>query len=141
MLRNYARKAVGSILRFIVDRKHVDEVPTNGHAEPEPPKSQKPPYDPRQHPTYYHVASSVLKLLQEHEGPKTVKDFVDLSGNAFAQSTCRQTCKVLVEDGLLKQVDDYPASFLILDEEKVRAFLHVSGLFGVALKVETDGIQ
>jgi hypothetical protein len=145
MLRNYARKAVGSILRFIVDRKHVDEVPTNGsHVEPEPdpPKSQRPPYNPRHHPTHYHVAPILLKLLQEHGGPKTVKDFVDLSGNAFAQSTARQTCKILIEDGLLKKVDEgFPASYLIADEEGVKTFLLASALFVVAPKVETDGIQ
>ena len=133
MLESLARRAVGGLLRLVSDRRPK---PTN-QPEPEPPPPpSKRRYDPKEHNTHYHVGAGVLQLLLDHEGPKTVRDLVQLSEDAFAQSTVRQTCKVLVKDGLLTQVDDYPASFIIANESTAKAFIQASIIFRGA-----DGIS
>jgi len=87
------------------------------------PPIAKRPYNPKAHKTFYHVGTGVLQIMLNHTGPKTVRDLVHLSDGAFAQSTVRQTCKGLVKDGLLSQVEEYPASFAIADETNVKAFI------------------
>jgi hypothetical protein len=134
MLESLARRAVGGLLRLVSDRR-----PKTNPVEPEteaPPPSKRR-YDPKEHNTHYQVGAGVVQLLLEHGGPKTVKDLVQLSGEDFAQSTIRQTCKILVTDGLLKQVDDYPASFVIVNEDAARAFVQAVSLF----RSPADGVS
>jgi len=128
MLESLARRAVGRLLRFVSDRSPK---PTNGTspAEPETPPPSKRRYDPKLHNTHYQVGVGIVQLMLDHEGPKTVKDLVTLSGDDFAQSTVRQTCKILKGDGILKQVEEYPASFVIADVEGAKAFVQAVHLF------------
>lgn len=124
MLESLARRAVGGLLRLVSDRR-----PKTNPVEPEPPPPSKRRYDPKEHNTHYQVGAGVVRLLLEHGGPKTVKDLVRLSGEDFAQSTIRQTCKILVTDGILRQVDEYPASFIIVNDDAAQAFVQAVNLF------------
>lgn len=122
----HAKRLLGKALRVVGDHLLSDptEKPkTNGHKE-EPFKATPPrdraKYNPRDHKTYYIVASKVLRVLLDEGGPMTVRDFTDRS-DGIAQSTIRGTCKELVKDGLLTQVENYPASFIIPGEAGDRA--------------------
>ncbi len=122
MLRTLVLRAVGGVLRYVSERL---EQRLNAE-KPEPPPQPAPkPKSPKKQgaSTFAHVGSGILQLMLEHDGPKTVKDLVQLSGDDYAQSTVRQTCKALVRDGLLSQVTEYPASFTINDASNARAFI------------------
>jgi hypothetical protein len=121
MLESLARRAVGGLLRL------VSRSPKTVEPEPEAPPSKRR-YDPKQHNTHYHVGGGVVLLMLENDGPKTVKDLVKLSQDEYPQSTIRQTCKILVTDGILKQVDDYPASFVIADPNDAATFVQAARL-------------
>ena len=126
MIGSLARRVVGGIVRFVSNPPPKSPSP----AEPEtPPPPSKRQYDPKQHNTHYHVGAGVVQLLLDNEGPKTVKDLVKLSQEEYPQSTIRQTCKVLWADGILKRVDEYPASFTIADSDAARAFVQAVHLF------------
>ena len=125
-LITFARKSFGGLFRMVSDRLlHDDPTPTNGHVEPGPPSKPRKPYNPKDHKTYYMVGSTVLRLMLDNPGSKTVKDLVALSSEEFPQSTIRGICKELVKEGLLTQVADYPAAFLLPEDGSERVLFFV----------------
>lgn len=130
-LATFARKSLGGLFRMVSDHLLHDNPtngsPTNGHhVEPEPPSRPRKPYNPKEHKTYYLVGSTVLRLMLDNPGSKTVKDLVALSSEEFPQSTIRGICKELVKEGLLTQVADYPASFVLVEDRSEQALLFVA---------------
>lgn len=132
MLATFARKSLGALLQKVSDLLQEEETPMkecsleSDPSEPEPPMRVRRPYDPKEHKTYYIVGSTLLRLMLDNPGPKTVKDLVVLSTEEFPQSTIRGICKELVKEGLLYQVAVYPAAFLITEGLMDRARTFVS---------------
>lgn len=128
MLLKLAKNIVGRTLTAIGNRL-TDPPPAlyapTPEPEPEAPKKERPPYNPRVHPTFKLIAPTILANLLANNEKKNVSTLVRETGDRFAQSTVRSICKELVKDGLLEQIGTHAVSFIIPEgaEERVKQFL------------------
>lgn len=84
-------------------------------------------YNPKEHKTFYLVGANILQRLVVSTVPCTVRDltkYFEVTGQGFAESTIRGTCKELVKDGVLTQLSDVtPATFQVADEAAALEFV------------------
>ncbi len=84
-------------------------------------------YNPKEHKTFYLVGANILQRLVTSTASCTVRDltkYFETTGQGFAESTIRGTCKELVKDGILTQLaDTTPATFQVADEAAALDFV------------------
>lgn len=84
-------------------------------------------YNPKEHKTFYLVGANILQRLVGSTAPCTVRDltkYFETTGQGFAESTIRGTCKELVKDGILTQLADAtPATFQVANEAAALDFV------------------
>ena len=125
---NLVKNAVGKALKGISDRLLGETTPEN---VPEPvtrshiptPSQVAPPdreYQPREHKAFYAVSLGVIRTLESDPAPKTPRDLSNATG--YAESSIRQFCKDLTDDGILIRVSDYPASYVLADSVRAMEF-------------------